>query len=128
LSLPPPPSTRAALGTPPPLPPWAGGSFSQNATAGHTSCRDRRPPISLLSLLNSMRDMDRWFPLLPFSHGDGAQIVPEQPRRPQDHPLLGPCRQLGLRHRGTPLQFMLGFFGKSMRFVDCNDAPNVISQ
>jgi len=38
-----------------------------------------------------------------FRHGDGAQVVPEQPRRPQDQPLLGPRRQLGLRHRGTRL-------------------------
>ncbi|PNT61367.1 hypothetical protein BRADI_5g14363v3 [Brachypodium distachyon] len=34
-------------------------------------------------------------------HGDDVQGVLEQPRRPQDHPLLGPRRQLGLRPRGT---------------------------
>jgi hypothetical protein len=63
-----------------------------------------------------------------FPHGDRAQVVLEQPRWPQDHPLLGPCCQLGLRRRGTPLQFMLGFLRlrKSVRFADFNNARNVI--
>jgi len=91
-SLPPPPSTRAALGIPPFLPPSTGWwIFSRNATAGHTSCRDRRTPISLLLLLDlmwwfGMRDMGRWFRLLPLPpwrrRSNRSWTAPSAPRPP----------------------------------------------
>lgn len=133
--LPPPPSsTRAALGIPPSLPPLRAGGSSRGTlrlvirpveiAAPRFRCYCYRIRCGDLVCVTWAGD----FGCFPFPHGDGAQVVPEQPRRPQDHPLLGPCRQLGLRHRGTPLQFMLGFFRESVPFVDCNNASNVISQ
>ena len=74
---------------------------------------------SILVLMRSGVDMCR--------HGDGVQGVREQPRRPQDHPLLGPRRELGLRPCGThSVDPVYGFFpkpvqfGRLQRLVYCN--------
>ena len=131
-SLPPPPSTRAALGIPPCLlPSLYGLRYGWSYVLSRSPHPDFSAIVVEFDVVIRCAVCVTWagdFGCFPFPHGDGAQIVPEQPRRPQDHPLLGPCRQLGLRHRGTPLQFMLGFLRKSVRFVDFNNAPNVISQ
>jgi len=132
-SLPPPPpspSTRAALGIPLSL---YGLVDLLAERYGWPYVLSRSPPLDFAVIVIGfdlmwwfgMRDMGRWFRLLPLPpwrrRSNRSWTAPSAPRPPTSG-ALSPTGASSSRYASAVHAWFL------VRFVDCNDAPNVISQ